>query len=147
MFRNYLTIALRNLVSHKLYSTINILGLAIGLACVILITLFVSYETSYDKHWAKADQIYRVVRTFKAGNGNPDLFLATNAPQTGPLLKADFPELEQVIRIWGYRLLMSRDDVMFYENGIKFTDPEVFEVFGFLKEANNRWNDITTILN
>jgi len=129
MFRNYLTIAIRNLISHKLYSAINILGLAIGLACVILIALFVRYETSYDKHWSKADQIYRIVRTFKAGNGSPDLYLATNAPQTGPLIKADFPELEQVIRIWGYRLLVGRDDVSFYETGIKFTDPEVFEVF------------------
>ena len=129
MFRNYLTIAFRNLVSHKLYSTINILGLAIGLACVILITLFVRNETSYDKHWAKADQIYRVVRTFKRGSGNDDLLLATNAPQTGPLLKADFPELEQVVRIWGFRLLLGRDDIAFYETGIKFTDPEVFEIF------------------
>jgi len=129
MFRNYLTIALRNLVSHKLYSTINILGLAIGLACVILISVFVRYETSYDKHWAKADQIYRVARTFKRMGGNDDLLLATNAPQTGPLLKADFPELEQVIRIWGFRLLLGRDDIAFYETGIKFTDPEIFEVF------------------
>jgi len=129
MFKNYLTIAIRNLVSHRLYSAINILGLAIGLACVILIALFVRHETSYDKHWSKADQIYRVVRTFKRSSGNADLLLATNAPQTGPLLKADFPELEQVVRIWGYRLLMGRDDVAFYETGIKFADPEVFEVF------------------
>jgi putative ABC transport system permease protein len=129
MFKNYLTIAIRNLVSHRLYSAINILGLAIGLACVILIALFVRHETSYDTHWSKADQIYRVVRTFKRSSGNADLLLATNAPQTGPLLKADFPELEQVVRIWGYRLLMGRDDVAFYETGIKFADPEVFEVF------------------
>ena len=129
MFRNYLTIAIRNLVSHRLYSAINILGLAIGLACVILISLFVRYETSYDKHWAKADQIYRVARTFKRQSGNADLLLATNAPQTGPLLKADFPELEQVVRVWGYRLLLGRDDLAFYETGIKFTDPEIFEVF------------------
>jgi len=129
MLRNYFTIAIRNLVSHKLYSAINILGLAIGLACVILIAIFVRYETSYDQHWSKADQIYRVVRTFKAGNGSPALYLGTNAPQTGPLLKADFPELEQVVRLWGYRLLLGRDDIVFYETGIKFADPEVFEVF------------------
>lgn len=129
MLRNYFTIAIRNLVSHKLYSAINILGLAIGLACVILIAIFVRYETNYDQHWSKADQIYRVVRTFKAGNGSPALYLGTNAPQTGPLLKADFPELEQVVRLWGYRLLLGRDDAVFYETGIKFADPEVFEVF------------------
>jgi putative ABC transport system permease protein len=129
MFRNYITIALRNLVSHKLYSAINILGLSIGLACVILIALFVRYETSYDRHWAKADQVYRVTRTFKRNAGGEDLLLATNAPQTGPLIKQDFQELEQVVRIWGYQLLLGRDDIRFYETGIKFTDPEVFEVF------------------
>ena len=129
MLKNYFTIAIRNLISHKLYSAINILGLAIGLACVILIAIFVRYETNYDQHWSKADQIYRVVRTFKAGNGSPALYLGTNAPQTGPLLKADFPELEQVVRLWGYRLLLGRDDAVFYETGIKFADPEVFEVF------------------
>jgi putative ABC transport system permease protein len=129
MLRNYFTIAVRNLVSHKLFSAINILGLAIGLACVILISLFVQYETSYDKHWANADNIYRVTRTFKRNAGGEDLLLATNAPQAGPLIKADFPELEQVIRIWGYRLLVAHEDVTFYETGIKFTDPEVFQVF------------------
>jgi putative ABC transport system permease protein len=129
MFRNYFTIALRNLVSHKLYSAINIFGLAIGLACVIMISLFVKHEVSYDKHWTKADQIYRVVRTFKRNGGGEDLLLATNAPQSGPLIKADFPELEEVIRIWGYQLLVANGDVQFYETGIKFTDPEVFSVF------------------
>ena len=85
MLKNYLTIALRNLVSHKLFSAINILGLAIGLACVILISLFVQYETSYDTHWSRADDIYRVTRTFKRNAGGEDLLLATNAPQAGPL--------------------------------------------------------------
>lgn len=129
MLRNYFTIAIRNLVSHKLFSAINILGLAIGLACVILIALFVQYETSYDEHWAKSDNIYKVMRTFKRNAGGEDLTLATNAPQAGPLIKADFPELEQVVRIWGYRLLVAHEDVKFYETGIKFTDPEVFEIF------------------
>jgi putative ABC transport system permease protein len=129
MFRNYFTIALRNLVSHKLYSAINIFGLAIGLACVIMISLFVKHEVSYDKHWTNADRIYRVVRTFKRNAGGEDLLLATNAPQSGPLIKADFPELDEVIRIWGYQLLVANGDVQFYETGIKFTDPEVFNVF------------------
>ena len=64
MFRNYLTIALRNIVRHKLYSFINIAGLAVGLACVILIMLFVRDELSYDKWIPGSDRLYRVEMTF-----------------------------------------------------------------------------------
>ena len=60
MFRNYLVIALRNIVRHKLYSFINIAGLAVGLACVILIILFVRDELSYDKWIPGSDKLYRV---------------------------------------------------------------------------------------
>ena len=60
MFRNYLTVALRNIVRHKLYSFINIAGLAVGLACAILIILFVRDELSYDKWIPGSDNLYRV---------------------------------------------------------------------------------------
>ena len=55
MLRNYLKIAWRNITGNPLFSAINIIGLAIGLACCIIITLFVRYELSYDKHWNDAD--------------------------------------------------------------------------------------------
>ena len=60
MFRNYLTIAIRNLLRQKLYSAINIFGLALGMACCILILLFVQDELSYDRYHKNADRIYRV---------------------------------------------------------------------------------------
>ena len=60
MLKNYFTTAINNLVKNKLYSVINIAGLAIGLAACLLITLYVQNELSYDKHWKKADLIYRV---------------------------------------------------------------------------------------
>ena len=59
MFRNYLVIALRNIVRHKLYSFINIAGLAVGLTCVILIILFIRDELSYDKWIPGSDKLYR----------------------------------------------------------------------------------------
>ncbi|HVW73064.1 MAG TPA: ABC transporter permease, partial [Rhizomicrobium sp.] len=64
MFRNYLTVALRNIVRHRLYSAINIAGLAVGLACAILILLFVRDELSWDKWIAGSDRLYRVEVTF-----------------------------------------------------------------------------------
>ncbi len=108
------------------------MGLAVGLASVILISLFVQYELSYDRHWEKADRTYKVMRTFLAGNGAPDLDLATNAPQTGPLLKQDFPEFEQVIRIMAAgQLLFTHPETNqpYYEQGIQFVDPEIYRVF------------------
>ena len=60
MFRNYLTVALRNIVRHKLYSFINIAGLAVGLACVIFIVLFVRDELSYDKWLPGTEHLYRL---------------------------------------------------------------------------------------
>src|ERR1043165_9911867 len=63
MFRNYLTVALPNIVNHKLYSFINIAGLALGLACVILVMLFIRYETSYDKWLPDSSHLYRVETT------------------------------------------------------------------------------------
>jgi len=85
MLRNYLKIALRNITGNPLFSTINIVGLSIGLACCIIITLFVQYETSYDKHWQNADRIHRVTRDFFSNN----LRLANIAPPIAPLLKQD----------------------------------------------------------
>ena len=64
MLSNYLKIAWRNITGNPLFSTINIVGLAIGLACCIIITAFVRFELSYDKHWVDADRIHRVTRDF-----------------------------------------------------------------------------------
>ena len=132
MFKNYLLLSLRNLLANKLFSTINIMGLAVGLARVILISLFVQHELSYDRHWENADRTYKVMRTFLANNGSPDLDLATNAPQVGPLLKQDFPEFEQVIRIMAAgQLLFTHPETNqpYYEQGIQFVDPEIYQVF------------------
>jgi len=86
MLRNYLLVALRNLAGHKLFSVINVLGLTIGLACVMLIALFVRSEVGYDTQWPNADRTYRVMRNFELPGSGAPLYLATNAPPVGPLL-------------------------------------------------------------
>ena len=83
MLESYLKIAWRNIVGNPLFSAINIVGLGIGLACCIIITLFVRHELSYDKHWSDADRIHRVTRDFFSNN----LRLAAVAPPVAVLLK------------------------------------------------------------
>jgi putative ABC transport system permease protein len=102
MFKNYLKIALRNILKHKVYSLINIFGLAIGMACSILILLWVRDELSYDRFHQNADRIYRVTREWKNRDGETSLHLARVAPPIGPLLKNDFPNIvEDVVRRCG----------------------------------------------
>ncbi|MGI9202512.1 MAG: ABC transporter permease [Woeseiaceae bacterium] len=126
MLSNYVKIAWRNIVGNPLFSVINILGLAIGLACCIIITIFVRYETSYDKHWDNADRIYRVTRDFFGNN----LELAAVAPPIAPLMKQDFGEIEDIVRILATGgIAVSREDVRFREENMVIADPNIFEFF------------------
>lgn len=126
MLSNYFKIAWRNIVGNPLFSVINILGLAIGLACCIIITLFVRYETSYDEHWDNADRIYRVTRDFFGNN----LELAAVAPPIAPLMKQDFSEVEDIVRILATGgVALSRGDTRFREENLVIADPNVFEFF------------------
>ena len=91
MLRNYLTIAWRNLIRHKVFSLINILGLAIGMAACLLILQYVSFELSYDRFHKKADWIYRVSLLAETGNGQEQDACGYNA--AGPAMLANFPEV------------------------------------------------------
>ena len=68
MLRNYLTVAMRHLLRHRFYSLINIVGLAVGFACVVLMLLFVQDELSFDGHHEKRDRIYHVMREMRSGD-------------------------------------------------------------------------------
>ena len=94
MLSNYLKIAWRNIIGSPMFSAINVIGLAIGLACCIIITVFVNHEVSYDKQWQNSDRIYRVTRDFFSNN----LRLAAVAPNVAPLLMEDFSEVEDATR-------------------------------------------------
>jgi len=98
MFRNYLTIALRNIVRHKLYSVINITGLAVGLACVILIALFVRDELSYDRWIPGSDRLYRVEMTFYPP-GRPPIPLAQTSMPLPLAMRDNIPEVRAATRL------------------------------------------------
>ena len=96
MFKNYLKVAMRNLLRHRVYSAINILGLAVGMACCILILLFVLDEVSYDRFHEKADRIYRVLWDARYGDNEWTIPLGP-VPVAEAL--ADFPEVERTVRM------------------------------------------------
>ena len=93
MLKSYLITAFRNLWKYRFYSSINILGLAIGLTCFLFILLFVQDELSFDKHIDRADRIYRI--NFDGYAFEQELNFATVGAPVGPIVLEEFPEIEQ----------------------------------------------------
>ena len=83
MLKNYLKMAIRNILRHKVYSIINIAGLSVGMACTILILLWVRYELSYDRHHTNADRIYRLGMNLKMSKIKDAI--ASNGVPAGPV--------------------------------------------------------------
>ncbi len=130
MFKNYFKIALRNMKKHKSFSFINISGLAIGIACFILIILYVRYEFSYDCFHENADNIYRVGLQDNIKLQKSNYFAVTEAP-LGPTLMKDFPEVLNATRLRGPKdNLIQFKEKRYYESGI-YADEHFFEVFSF----------------
>ncbi len=133
MIKSYLTIAIRNLKKYKAYSFINIIGLAIGLACSILIMLYVVDELSYDQFHEKKDRTFRVTREWFNTDGTSSLHLARVAPPIGPLLKHDFPDLVvDVVRVLSdYSTLLKVGDKNFVEDKFFWAEENIFKIFSF----------------
>ena len=128
MIKSYLTVALRNLLKQRFYSVINILGLAIGLAACLLITLFVLDEISYDRYHEKADRIQRVELSFSLGGQGGD-FPVVAAPVARTVAET-YPEIENAVRFrtqGGYTI--QRQDDTYREDRVAFVDSSVFSVF------------------
>src|SRR3569623_2976152 len=98
MIKNKLKIALRNLNRNKIISIINISGLAIGLACVLLIGLYIKDELNYDRSIKDADRIYRVNTHEKIGND--EIIAGHTPPPVGAALVGNFPEIESYTHIF-----------------------------------------------
>ncbi len=122
MLKNHLKIALRTLRRHRGYVLINVIGLAIGVACCLLIVQFVRYELSYDRFHEKADRIYRIASDWG------DFSIPTTNPPFVRRLEASYPEIKQA---WvnTYSGLVSHEDRTFREGGIFFVNPAFFDVF------------------
>lgn len=133
MLSNYLKVALRNLLRHKGYSFINVFGLAIVMACCVLIMLYVQDELSYDRYHENADRIYRISRQWMNSDGKVSLHLGHIAPPFGPLLRNDFPgTVLNVVRfIRPGTPLLSYGEKHFQESRFFFVDSTVFSIFSW----------------
>ncbi len=121
MLKNYLKIALRNLRRHRAYTFINVTGLAVGMACCLLILLFVRDERAYDRFHANADRVYRVVSDWG------DFSIPSTNPPAIRALRADYPSFPIAV-LFQYEALIRHEEQMFAEN-VVFASPEVFDVF------------------
>jgi len=153
MFKNYFKIALRNVWGNKIFSFINIFGLAIGMACSLLIFLFAKDETSYDRFNKDANNIYRVVKNFINDDGTsvPD---ATTPPALAPAMQREIPGVVCATRLfanpdWGQNFLLKYEDKKFNEQKIFFVDSNFFNVFTlpFIKgNSHNVFKDPNSIV-
>ncbi|GHM99722.1 ABC transporter permease [Cytophagales bacterium WSM2-2] len=134
MYKNYFVIAWRNLLKKKGYSAINIFGLALGIACCLLITMYVNYERSFDNYHTKGDRIYRVIHGWaddknSKGKSTESYWVWGNAP-IGQTLHDNFPEIDKVVQFSGRAdILLSLGEKSYQEEGVFFMDSTVFDVF------------------
>ncbi|MFC1543555.1 ABC transporter permease, partial [Candidatus Neomarinimicrobiota bacterium] len=128
MLKNYATIAVRNFLKHWFFSLINVLGLSVGLACSILLLLYVFDELSYDRFYPTAERVVRIGLDGKLGE-QEILVAATPAPMASTL-RAEFPEVETAARLIsaGTPVMRYRDKV-FSEEAWTFADSTFFQVF------------------
>ena len=139
MIKNYLKIAYRNLIKSKIFSLINILGLAIGIAACLLILQYVQFELSYDQFHKSADQIYRIVTNYHTGEVQETTL---TPPPLGPLLQNSYPEVINATRLilpWSGQAASStlswknpdnKDVKQSFRWGF-FVDPSFLEIFSF----------------
>jgi len=130
MLKNYLLISFRNIIRHKSYSLINIVGLAVGIACFLLIMLWVDYETGYDSYHANIDQIH--ILCLDAEMHGADKRLPITNGGAGPALVEEFPEVINATRMetFGKMLIQNGDKQVYIDDAI-YADNEIFNVFSY----------------
>jgi putative ABC transport system permease protein len=144
MLTNFFTIAFRNLFKHKIFSFINIFGLAIGMAASLLIFQYVRFERSYDHFEANSPEIYRI-QLDRYNEGKLSTQWAAGAAGIGPLVKNNLPEITNLTRLRNLQAIMSYQDKEFREEKMFFANEGFLPMFGYpaLKgSATNALKDV-----
>lgn len=129
MYKNYLKVTFRVFNRERLYSLINVSGLALGFTCCLLIYLFITDELSYDRFHADNERIYRVAAAYmRQGQWEP---YASNAWRTAELLKNDYTEIEQMVKVMDDYDIIEHGDKRIAERRIAYVDDNFFKVFSF----------------
>ena len=137
MFRNFLITAIRNLRKNRLYTAINVFGLAVGIACCIIVFVIVKYETSFDDYHKKADRIYRVNLNQQTPQGRR--LDGCNYTPLGEAIRSDVSGLEAVTSVYCLKVFQfSNDHNLFEDKYAFFADDEYFEVFDAVWIAGNK---------
>ena len=130
MFENYLKITLRTIAKNKVYSALNILGLALGIAACIFIVQYVSYERSYDTFHENFDDLYRI--RYKVYRGNElNIDCAAAVPRVGPFMKEKMPEVREFARAFPTSNVVTFEDQRFREDRVHIVDPSFLKIFTF----------------
>lgn len=143
MIKSFFTLAIRTLLKRKLYSFINITGLAVGVAVCLVILKYVDFEMSYDSFHKNAESIYRVTTKYWQNEESREEYVVSGYA-LGPALQADFPEVKNYIRthpMYGGAVITYKPDdgdaVVFSEEEIQFVDSTFFDVFTYESTAGN----------
>jgi putative ABC transport system permease protein len=136
MLKNFFKITIRNILRQKVYSIINIAGLAIGIACSIIITAFILHELSYDKFHEKAGRIYRLILNGKIGE--EEMRTAWTAVPAAAAFVEEFPEVINATRLeeWD-NMLIRYEDKTFLEDKFLWADSSFFQIFSFKLISGN----------
>jgi putative ABC transport system permease protein len=132
MFRTYLKTAVSNLLTHRLFAVINILGLTLAMTSAILLLLYVRYELSYDLHHERVDEIFRVVRETDTGAGESSFSQGTSGA-LGAALEQELLDVGQTVRLFQHWVLVYRpdDENRRFNQHLCLADPEILDVFSF----------------
>jgi len=130
MIKNYLKTAFRILKKHKGHSVINILGLTVGMAAFILISLYVQYELSYDDFHENTDRLYRIINNFPSSYYQGNSYGFSTPPPLSATLMDEFSEVEYAVKLTQRRILFNHENRSNFEIGL-FTDKHFFDVFSF----------------
>lgn len=146
MLRSHLTIAVRQLLAQKLYTAINVAGLALGIACALLIALFVRHELSYERDFPGSDRIVRISEDI---NVDPPVHFAGASAAVAPLLPAFFSEVDSAARLLscfevGGGTLVTVDERRFVEPRLMAADAEFLDIFRFEWRLGDAKTALTT---
>ncbi|MCU0363837.1 MAG: ABC transporter permease, partial [Bacteroidales bacterium] len=123
-------IALRSIINNRMFSLINIIGLAAGISSFILILIYVRHERGYDMFHENGDMIYRLRYERSSAEGESVRF-ASCCPPAAIRIRQLYPEVETIARLFRYRATVIFGDIKFYEERMFFAEPQVFDVFSF----------------
>jgi len=130
MLRNYFNVAIRNILKHKFFSFINIIGMTIGITATLLIVIYINDELSYDRFHARADRMFQV--GLHGRIAGQDIFTSTTCPPMAEALVADIPEIEAATRLRDVSgLAVKQEKTIFTQEEVFYADSNFFQFFTF----------------